>query len=131
MNEEERTHELLHGYAELLRRSGHTPRRAPRAVQLACRHSEECRDCAANGYVRSMCGVVCAYRVGEREFIRPGGYFRRYYALEDLHDLVASAGVQLAVEELRYLCVRVANARRGLSMDRVFCHGVLRREEDR
>ena len=75
--------------------------------------------------------ALTSTRVGEREFIRPGGYFRRYYALEDLHNLVASAGVQLAVEELRYLCVRVANARRGLSMDRVFCHGVLRREEDR
>ena len=60
--------ELLHGYAELLRRRGYTPRRAPRAVQLACRHSEECRDCAANGHVRSMCGVVCAFRVGDREF---------------------------------------------------------------
>ena len=46
--------ELLHGYAELLRRSGHTPRRAPSAVQLACRHSEECRDCAANGAARRL-----------------------------------------------------------------------------
>ena len=32
--------------------------------------------------------ALTSTRVGEREFIRPGGYFRRYYALEDLHDLV-------------------------------------------
>ena len=77
--------------------------------------------------------ALTSTRVGEREFIRPGGYFRRYYALEDLTDLATDAaqaedGVQLAVLEASYLCVRVANARRRLSMDRVFCHGVFRRE---
>ena len=67
-------------------------------------------------------------RVGEREFLRPGGMFRRYYAIEDLANVAEVVG-GLSVEEARYCCVRVENKRRALTMDRVFLHAVLRRDE--
>ena len=48
---------------------------------------------------------------------------RRYYSLEHLGALGASAG--LVVEESRYLCVRLRNEKRDLNMDRVYVHAVL------
>ena len=57
------------------------------------------------------------------EYLRPGGMHRRYYSLEHLGALGASAG--LVVEESRYLCVRLRNEKRDLNMDRVYVHAVL------
>lgn len=65
-----------------------------------------------------------AVRVGEREFVRPGGFFRRYYSLEDVAQLAVSA--RLTLEEARYCCQRVQNKRRALTMDRVFIHALFR-----
>ena len=62
-------------------------------------------------------------RLAEREFLRPGGMFRRYYNEADLRALAQDAS--LVVDELRYCCVRLENKRRSLVMDRVFLHGVL------
>ena len=60
--------ELLVEYARLQRRAGYAPRAAPRSVRLACRPSGECRDCAAGGATRTLCGARCAFRVGGREY---------------------------------------------------------------
>ena len=58
-------------------------------------------------------------------FLRPGGMHRRYYSLADVDRLAAAAGLE--VVESRYLCVRLTNQRRGVHMDRVYVHAVLRR----
>ena len=60
--------ELLQNYALLLNRGGHRTRLHPRAVELGCEPSGECRDCAMQGRLRSTCGVRCTFRVGGRAF---------------------------------------------------------------
>ena len=65
-------------------------------------------------------------RLSEREFVRPGGMFRRYYSLEDVGELARTA--HLDVEEVpRYCCVRLENRRRALTMERVYVQAVLRK----
>ena len=59
------------------------------------------------------------------EYLRPGGMHRRYYSLPGVAKLAAACGLQ--VEEARLLCVRLQNAKRGLTMNRVYLHAVLRR----
>ena len=49
---------------------------------------------------------------------------RRYYSLEAIAELATASG--LAVEENRYLCVRLHNPKRALTMNRVYVHCVLR-----
>ena len=68
---------------------------------------------------------VAGGRDAGSEFLRVGGMYRRYYSLDGLAALAARAG--LAVEESRYLCVRLRNERRKLTMDRVYVHAVLRK----
>ena len=68
---------------------------------------------------------VAGGRDAGSEFLRVGGMYRRYYSLEGLAALAARAG--LVVEESRYLCVRLRNERRKLTMDRVYVHAVLRK----
>ena len=58
-------------------------------------------------------------------YLRPGGMCRRYYSTEAISALAAAAGLQ--VEESRYLCVRLRNVKRNLTMDRVYVHAVLRK----
>ena len=49
--------------------------------------------------------------------------------LAGTHHVVPSwqSGAGLVVEESRYLCVRLRNERRKLTMDRVYIHAVLRK----
>ena len=61
------------------------------------------------------------------EYLRPGGMHRRYYSLESLEELVKLCPVPMVVEESRYLCVRLTNVKRALTMNRVYVHAVLRR----
>ena len=61
-------------------------------------------------------------------FLRPGGMHRRYYSVERIEELAAHAN--LRVEENHYLCVRLRNEARDLSMERVYVHAVLRRGEE-
>jgi hypothetical protein len=51
--------------------------------------------------------------------------YRRYYSLAEVGSIAAAAG--LTVEESRYLCVRLRNQRRGLTMERVYVHATLRK----
>ena len=57
-------------------------------------------------------------------YLRPGGMHRRYYCLEDMQALAAAA--RLNVDDNRYLCIRQHNHKRGIHMDRVYVHAVLR-----
>ena len=59
------------------------------------------------------------------EYLRPGGMHRRYYSLERIAQIAAACG--LDVEESRYLCNRLHNAKRALTMNRVYMHAVLRK----
>ena len=61
------------------------------------------------------------------EYLRPGGMHRRYYSLESMAELAAGCGLHVA--ECRYLCVRLHNAKRALTMSRVYVHAVLRKDE--
>ena len=61
-------------------------------------------------------------------FLRPGGMHRRYYSLERIAEIATACG--LDVEESRYLCNRLQNAKRGLTMNRVYMHAVLRKRAD-
>ena len=51
--------------------------------------------------------------------------YRRYYSLERLGELAASAG--LVVDESRYLLIRLRNEKRDLTMNRVYVHCCLRK----
>ena len=51
--------------------------------------------------------------------------YRRYYSLADIAQLAASIGLEL--EECRYLCVRLQNKKRALTMERVYVHASMRK----
>ena len=61
------------------------------------------------------------------EYLRPGGMHRRYYSLERVAQIAAACG--LVVEESRYLCNRLHNAKRALTLNRVYIHAVLRKPD--
>lgn len=64
-------------------------------------------------------------RAHQFQYLRPGGMHRRYYSLEAISELAAAC--ELDVVENRYLCVCLRNAKRALTMNRVYVHCVLRR----
>jgi len=83
------------------------------------------RDCGLYDMRHLRDAARGATPVDTAAFLRPGGMHRRYYSLADVDRLAAAAGLE--VVESRYLCVRLTNQRRGVHMDRVYVHAVLRR----
>ena len=49
--------------------------------------------------------------------------YRRYYSLERLAKMAEAAG--LAVDESRYLLIRLRNEKRDLTMNRVYVHALM------
>ncbi len=66
-------------------------------------------------------------RLGERLFQRADGTLCYYYSVDDLQTLTQAVG--FSTNEISYACIETRNRKTGLKLQRVFLHGVLRRND--